>query len=210
VPPATATVLQAAPAASTVPVGEPVTFEGDLRSAPGAGTPVVLATRTVALYARDAGSTTWTKVSTGTTDSLGHFVVGAAVARTADYQVRWAGDATYAASRSSVARVSTPTRRALAVDLHADRTLVRRGAPVLLYGHVTDQGAGSAGRAVKVYKKRLHGGHWRLVRQTTSKPPTGWWSITVHPLRARVFKAVVVGTTEVTGDSSRWAAVRVR
>jgi hypothetical protein len=132
------------------------------------------------------------------------------VPRTADYQARFAGDTTRVATTSAVTRVTAPSRAQLVVDLHANHTLVRKGAAVMLYGHVTSAAGAVAGKYVRVYKKPLHGGRWQFVSRSASVAPTGWWSVTAHPLRPRMYKAVAATSTIYLGTTTRTRTVRTR
>src|SRR4029078_8136894 len=107
-----------------------------------------------ALWARTVGSTTWTKVATDTTDATGHYYLSTVVNRAADYQMRWAGDTSYAAALSPALRLTTPPRTPVAIDLHKNKTTVVKGAPLMLYGHTTAGTAGLAGLTVS-YSKRM-------------------------------------------------------
>ena len=213
-PTADPTSLSLTPAtSSTAAINDPVGFSGTLTSTTaGSLTPTTTAVigSPVGLYTRPVGSTVWSQLATTTTSSTGTYDLSAAVPRSADYQTRFAGDATHSASTSPVTRVTTPARTQLALDLHANHLRVRRGAPVMLYGHVTNVDGGVAGTYVRVYKKPVSGGRWRFVSRTGSLAPTGWWSLTVHPLRARVYKAVTYDTTYFLGTTTRTLTVRVR
>ena len=188
-------------------IGQSVPFGGDLRTtSPVAG----VTNRTVALWARTVGSTTWTKVATDTTDATGHYYLSTVVNRAADYQMRWAGDTSYAAALSPALRLTTPPRTAVAIDLHKNKTTVVKGAPLMLYGHTTAGTAGLAGLTVSYYKRMPSGGAWTLVGRSTSAAPTGWHSIVVHPKITRVWKAVYSGSTTNAPATSSYLTVRPR
>jgi hypothetical protein len=188
-------------------VGQSVPFAGDLRTT----SPVAaVAHRAVTLWARTVGSTTWTQVGSGTTDAAGHYALSSVVSRSADYQVRWVGDASYAAASSPALRLSTPARTPVAVDLHKNKATVLKGAPLMLYGHTTSGTAGLAGLTVRYYKRMPGGGAWQYVGTSTSKAPTGWHSIVVHPLIAREWKAVYSGSSANAPATSSYLTVRPR
>ena len=213
VPAAVATTLSMTWSADSVPtIDAPVTFAGYLSTAKTATTTSVpLSPRAVTLYAKDAGATTWHAVATATTDTTGKYSLTAGVPRTASYQVRWAGDATYAASVSPAVTISTPSRTAVKVDVHLTKPLVSRGGATMVYGHVTKAGGGGvAGSPVAIYKKPRYSGQWTLVARRTSLAPTGWYSVVVHPLHPRIYKAVVGSTVYYLGATSGTATVRIR
>jgi hypothetical protein len=184
-----------------------VRFTGDL----GTTKPVAaVADRTVTLWARSVGSSTWTRVGSDVTDAAGHYDTSVAVPRSADYQARWVGGSTYAASASPLVRLTTPARAAVAIDLHKNATTVTKGAPLMLYGHTTSGGEGVAGLSVRYYKRMPSGGAWVYVGRSTSKAPTGWHSIVVHPKITRVWKAVSSGTSAYAPRTSSYLTVRPR
>jgi hypothetical protein len=92
-------------------------------------------------------------------------------------------------------RLTSPPRTPTAIDLKVDKTSVSKGEAVMLYGHVTQAlhpTTGVAGLEVDYYKRSTDG-PWIYVGKSTSVAPTGWHSITIHPLISREWKAVVVG-----------------
>ena len=206
-PTGAATTLGLTAGTLTPAVGQAVPLSGDLRTASPAGG---VAGRAVTMWSRPTGSTTWTRVASGTTDSTGHYSLSTTVAKTADYQVRWAGDASYAAALSPVLRLTTPARAVVALDLLKNKTTVVRGAPLMLYGHATSAGTGLAGLTVRYYKRMPSGGAWQLVGTSRSAAPTGWHSIVVHPKIARVWKAVYSGSTTNAPATSSYLTVRPR
>ncbi|NUR05910.1 MAG: hypothetical protein HOQ45_02730 [Nocardioidaceae bacterium] len=216
IPTGAATTVSLAASRTTSAINGSVTFSGDLTSTPAASPtaptpkPVPVATRTVTLSARDAGSSTWRTVTTATTSTTGHFNVSVRVPRSATYRVSWPGDSTYAASQSGLVPVTTPGRTVQSIDLHATKPRVRPGEQVMIYGHVTAGTKGLAGRTVRIYKKPLVGGRWTRIATKTSLAPTGWYSTTVRPLRGRIYKAVTPGTLWYVGDTSNQLTVRMR
>ena len=193
----------------TPAVGEAVTFSGDLKRTTNV---VGLPGRALSLWARRVGSSTWTKVADDTTDTAGHYALTAGVPRAADYQMRWAGGPTYAASVSPLVRLTTPLVSP-AVDLNKDKTTVRKGADLMLYGHVTDGASPSHGIAdltVSYYKRTPGGGPWIYVGKCTSLAPTGWHSIVVHPLVKREWRVVVTGNDRYRTKQSNYLVVSPR
>ncbi len=206
VPVVAATSLSVAAGAASVATNQAVTFSGALLAA-GAAVPG----RPVTLWAQSVGSTAWSQVGSATTDAAGAYTAQAVVPGSTDYQVRFAGDTAYAPATSGPsARVTVVQRTTPALDLKTTRTTVRRGRGVMLYGHLTSAGRGVAGQAVRIFKRPLAGGPWRLVSRTTSLAPTGWYSITLHPRRSRVYKAVAPGSLQYVAVRSNRAAVRMR
>jgi GH25 family lysozyme M1 (1,4-beta-N-acetylmuramidase) len=213
VPAAAATTLSMTRSATSVSrINASVSFAGTLSTTQSAtSTPAAVTAQKVTLYAKAAGTTTWRAVRSATTDSSGRYTITAAVPRTGSYQARWAGDTAYARSVSPVATVKAPSRTAVKVDVHLTKRLVRRHAATMVYGHVRRLGgAGVAGSPVAIYKKPRYSGHWRLVARRTSLAPTGWYSVVVHPLHPRVYKAVVGSTVYYLGATSGRATVRIR
>ena len=205
VPAAVATTLSLSASKSTATMGERVTFSGDLRTA-GAATGV--SGKTVSLWARPAVGGSWSKVGSAPTDGAGHYAVGAPVSASSDYQARFVDGTAYASSTAPTVRVNA-VRAVATTDLHKEKDRVRRGAPLMIYGHVTTPTGGVAGSTVRYYKRPVAGGSWTFVRSSTSLAPTGWHSITIHPRRAMVWKAVSSGGTAYTGDTSNLVTVRV-
>ncbi len=207
VPSGAATALTMDPATTTPAAGQAVTFSGELSTITPAAT---VAARAVTLWARPVGSTVWSQVAAGTTDEAGHYTLGSTFAKAADYQARTAGDAAYAASVSTLSRLATPVRRATALDLRKNRVTPRKGAALMLYGHLTSASKGVAGQQVRYYKRSLRGGRWIYVGRSRSAAPTGWHSLVVHPLVPRVWKAVYAGNTKLAPRTSRYLTVRPR
>jgi hypothetical protein len=187
--------------------GQAVTFSGDLSTiTPAAKVPG----RAVTLWARTVGSTVWSQVAAGTTNSVGHYTLSTTFAKAADYQARTVGDASYAASVSKVSRLATPVRAAVALDLSKNKVNPLKGAPLMLYGHLTSASAGIAKQEVRYYKRSVTGGPWIYVGRSTSAAPTGWHSLVVHPLIARVWKVVYAGNTKLVPATSNYLTVRPR
>ncbi len=192
---------------STPAVGERVTFTGALSTAPG-GAPV--ARRPVTLWTQASAGSDWTQVAAGHTGPRGRAGLTATVTASAGYQVRFVGGPKYAASASPVVHVVPPAPRALALDLRAEHASVAPGAALMLYGHVKDGTKGVAGQTVTYYKRSVNGGPWVLVSRCTSLAPTGWHSLVIHPKVARVWKAVVSGSSQYLPRTSATLTVRPR
>jgi GH25 family lysozyme M1 (1,4-beta-N-acetylmuramidase) len=193
VPEGKPTALTLATSTSTPAIDAPVTFSGDLT---GTSPVVGLQNRQLSLWARTVGSTTWKKVADDTSDGAGHYTLSARVPRAADYQMRWAGGPTYAPAVSPAVRETTPPRTRILVDLNKDKTSVRKGAPLMIYGHVLNRAHpsdGVSGLKVRYYKRTPGGGRWILVGRSTSVAPTGWHSLVIHPKIRREWMVVVSG-----------------
>jgi hypothetical protein len=80
----------------------------------------------------------------------------------------------------------------------------------MLYGHLTSASAGVAKQEVRYYKRSLTGGRWIYVGRSSSAAPTGWHSLVVHPLIARVWKVVYAGNTKLLPATSSYLTVRPR
>jgi GH25 family lysozyme M1 (1,4-beta-N-acetylmuramidase) len=204
-PAGAATTLSLVPATTTPTPGATVRFTGRLQRTSPAG---AVASRAVALWTRTVGGT-WTKVSSATTTSTGAWSLSAPVGRAADYQARFAGDATYAATVSTATRVS-PALAPTALDLRKDKVTVGKGAPLMLYGHLTSRGAGLTGGVVRYYKRYPTSTTWTYVSSSSSKAPTGWHSMVAHPRVDRVWKAVYSGSSTLRPVTSSLLTVHVR
>jgi GH25 family lysozyme M1 (1,4-beta-N-acetylmuramidase) len=210
VPVGKATSLSLGASTLSPAIHQTVTFSGDLAGT----TPVrALPGRDVSLWGRAVGSSTWRQVGeTTATDTDGHYALTSLIRQPTDYQMRWAGGSKYAASASPVVRLTTPARTATAVDLHKDKTTVRKGAALMLYGHVTDADSseGVAGLTVRYYKRTVGGGRWILVGKCKSLAPTGWHSIVVHPKVKREWRVVVTHNDFYKRSTSNQFVVRPR
>jgi hypothetical protein len=205
----TPTAVSLAAGDTTPVIHQSVTFSGDLvKTSPRTD----LAGKPVTLWARPTPLTTWTQVGSGTTDANGHYAIKVLVTRVTDYQTRFAADKTYAASASGVVRATTPPRTSVVVGIHKNKTVVRPGAPLMLYGHVrtATSGDGVAGVTVKYYKRFPNGTTWTYVGSSTSTAPTGWHSILLHPKVARVWKVVTTGNDFYRRGTSRYLTVTPR
>ena len=191
-PAASPTKVSLAAGDTTPVIRQTVTFSGDLAQT---SPQTKLAGKPVTVWARPTPLTTWTRVGSGTTDANGHYAIKVLVTRVTDYQARFAADKTYAASVSPILRVTTPPRTSVSLDVHMNKSVVRPGAPLMLYGHLTSasSGNGVAGMTVKYYKRFPHGTRWTYVGRSTSAAPSGAHSIVLHPKVTRVWKAVFAG-----------------
>ncbi len=216
---ATVLTLQAAPSAPTP--GSTVSLSGDLTTVSPVRT---VPKRALTLWSRPAGASSWSQVAAGSTDAAGHYLFPVAFAGTADYQARTLGDAGYAASTSPVTRVTAaaptpaptpvpapgPARTLTSLDLHKNKVTPRRGAALMLYGHLTSGTSGLARQDVRYYKRSLGGGPWIYVGRSRSVAPTGWHSLVVHPQISRVWKVVFAGNGTLAPRTSRYLTVRPR
>ena len=207
VPTGAATTLTMAPGTAAPEAGQVVPFAGDLRTATTAR---AVPNRAVTLWTRPVGTSTWTLAKSASTDANGHYVLTAPVSGSADYQVRTVGDDAYGAAISPVSRLTIPSGTAVSLDLLKNRTTVTRGAPLMLYGHLTSGSAGVAGQTVRYYKRAPAGGSWIYVGRSTSKAPTGWHSIVVRPLVSRVWKVTYGGSDVLAPRTSGYLTVRPR
>jgi hypothetical protein len=215
-PAGASTALTMTPATATAAINDAVSFEGALTSTAStttgtASAPTPVPNAAVTLWARSAGTSTWSKVTSGLTDAAGHYALSARVPRSTDYKILYTGDTTYVAAASPVVRVATPPRAVATLDLRKNRTTtVRRGTRVMIYGHATAPSGPVVGRTVRVYKHRASGGAWVYMRSVRTLSPTGWYSTTVTPLRSMTYKAVYAGDLNYTADTSNTVTVRVR
>ncbi len=204
-PLATSTTVTAS--STAVPAGHSVLFSGTVLSTDG--TPV--AGGTTALARRPVGATSWTRVTTGTTDATGHVTLSAVVDQDASYRLRLLPTTSYASSSSTPVAVGVLAPRATAVTIGTMAARVRRGHPVRLYGHLRlADGAGVAGERVVLLARVLGTSRWRQVGTGTSLAPTGWWQVTARPWRPRAYKAVYGGSTQYLPAHSTSVVVRVR
>jgi GH25 family lysozyme M1 (1,4-beta-N-acetylmuramidase) len=205
VPASVPTTLSMTASKTSATAGERVTFSGGLRTA---SAPTGVAGKAVSLWSRPATGTTWTRLATATTDSAGRYSVGAAVRSATDYEARFVDGTAYGSSTGPTVRV-TAVPAVATTDLRKAEDRVRRGAPLMIHGHVTTASGGVAGSTVSYYKRPVSGGTWTFVRTSTSLAPTGWHSITIRPRRAMVWKAVSSGASGYTADTSNYVTVRV-
>ncbi|MGI8769247.1 MAG: GH25 family lysozyme, partial [Propionibacteriaceae bacterium] len=202
-----ATSLTSTPSATSVAIDQVVPFSGMLRTT----SPVApVAGRTVSLWSRHVGSSTWNHKGDVVTDSAGHYRLDARVRTTADYQMRWVGGSRYAASASPLVRMTTPAKTPMAVDLHKEARTVLAGAALTLFGHVTTANGGVAGRTVSYYKRVPGASSWTLVGRSSSLAPTGWHSLVVRPMITREWKVVANSSDVYTRATSSYLTIRPR
>jgi GH25 family lysozyme M1 (1,4-beta-N-acetylmuramidase) len=201
-----ATAMTLVPAATTATAGALVRFTGTLTTIKPAA-PV--RARAVSLWSRATATSTWSRVAAGTTDSVGRYGVRVAVSRAAYYQVRWAGDASYAAARSPIVHVRT-TPAPTAITLHASKADPLKGAALTIYGQLSSGGVGTGGLTVRYYKRAISGTTWTYVGSSTSAAATGSHSLVVHPLIARVWKVEYAGGSLFAAARSSYMTVHPR
>jgi GH25 family lysozyme M1 (1,4-beta-N-acetylmuramidase)/5-hydroxyisourate hydrolase-like protein (transthyretin family) len=187
--------------------GQSVTLSGRLRTVTGAPVP----RRTVELYRRPAGGTTWVQAGSPRTDRNGRFASVRVPAGSLSFKVVFPGGRFYTRSVSPVRSVAVRPRMTARVDLQAGRTNVARGATVRLYGHLaTATGKPLTGRRVSVYKRARGRSGWTLVRTVPTLGPTGWLQVNVRPMRNLDYRAVFAGTVRYDRATSGAVAVSVR
>lgn len=186
-----------------------VTFDGTLVSASG----TALAGRSVDLYRKVSGSTTWARLASATTGSTGGYTFTTTVDTLASYKVVYGGGKRFATSASPAVSVSLTPRTQTRIDLHSTATRIRPGWTVRLYGRLTDAGSTPLpGRRVHVYRKPVGGTTWSQVARPTTleQGGGGWWLATVHPRRSFVYKTVWQGGTLYAPSTSNRQRVVVR
>jgi GH25 family lysozyme M1 (1,4-beta-N-acetylmuramidase) len=207
-----ATTLTMTPGATAPVADAAVTFTGDLTRT----TPVArLAGKPVELWSRRTGGA-WARAAGGTTDAAGHYSLTTKVPATSEYQTRFLGDASFAPSVSAPVNLTATAPEAPAAPaatklyLRKDKVAVRKGAPLMLYGHLMTGADGVAGEVVRYYKRSPAGGSWVYVGKSTSKAPTGWHSLVVRPHVTRVWKAVFAGSSRYQTRTSAYLTVSPR
>ncbi len=162
-----ATTLALATTPSTIVYGGSTTISGRLTSAAGEG----LAARTVTLYVRKRGTTTWNRLSTRTTGSDGRFSGTHAATSNLDYRAVFLGD-----DRTLAARRDTRVDVKATVSAWLSTTSVRSGGTVVLTGTVKPGYAGQA-----VHRQILVNGTWRTLA-TAYLSSTGTYRFTFRPI----------------------------
>ena len=195
--PTTTTVTPSAPGAYA---GRTVTFAGSVATADSTATPV--AGRTVALARRLPGTSSWVRLSTAVTDEAGAFTVPVVVDQSAAYRVRALGDAIYASSTSPTQSVALIPPATTALDIKANTSVIRRGKPVTLYGHLrtvdsAGHTTGLGSRWVSLWRRPAGSTTWKKVAgyRTLS---TGWWAIPTTPWKTATYQVPLL----------RWRGVR--
>lgn len=190
--------------------GQTVSLSGDLTTGKG-----VLANRKVFLQARPQGQSTWTRIDSPVTDAAGHFTTSTRVTEATSYRAVFPRTRTYTRSVSSVQSVAITPKTSTTVDLLADRTSVRKGSSVKLFGHLrTAAGAALSGKQVRYYLRPAGSSSWTLVDPTrptmTTIAPTGWHQTYVKPSRTSTYKVVYRGGLRYTRTQSDSVTVTVR
>ncbi|MGE0819624.1 MAG: glycosyl hydrolase family 18 protein [Candidatus Nanopelagicales bacterium] len=149
------------------------------------------------LYARRAGTTTWTLVTSGTTDGSGRVALPHTVTASTQYKVNVAGDW---ARNTGSGTDATSVRTAIALDLSA--LGVKAGktvtASVKLKPWITGQ---------TVQRQVLAGGTWKTV-QTAKADRYGRVSFSFKPTTAGTtyqYRIYAVGTSTVRGNYAYFA-----
>jgi hypothetical protein len=120
----------------------------------------VVASASVSLWRRPTSSAPWSWLATRRTSSSGSASVKLTAAGTQQFQWRFAGAGSYAASRTAVQILTV----AQVVAIHANHRTVRRNHPVDIFGVVHPAGSGQ-----RVYLQRRSGSHWITVASTVLK-----------------------------------------
>jgi len=179
-----------------------VALTGQLRTGPAP-----LTGRTVVLSRLLPGETTWRRVATVTTDSLGRFRAKAFVDRAATYRAVFAQDQLNqsAASAPKILTITPPVASSL--ELRTGRTHVRAGRVTVLEGALTDRaGHAAVGRTVQLWRKGVGTHRWFKVGHTVTSE-TGAWRIKDVPIRDCVYRAKFLGGTHFKASHS--ATIRV-
>lgn len=188
--------------------GQSVTFAGAALTRDG-GAPV--AGHTVALARRPAGSTSWSRVATGTTDAAGQVSLTAVLDGSASYRARLVGDSSYLSSVSAPVDVTQLGRQPTELTIGRTAARVRPGRAVTIYGHLTrPEGTGVAGERVVLLGRQLGTSTWHWVGAGVSVAPTGWWQVVARPRRPHAYKAVYRGSAAYEAAQSTQVAVRIR
>ncbi len=162
---ATTVSLRTSPA--TLTYGRTATVSGRLATASGTS----LSGRTVRLYVRKQGTTSWSLLATRTTSSSGSFSAAHAARTNVDYRATYAGSTNYAAARRDVRMNVAP-----AVSASLSASSVRLGGRVVLRGTVKPAHAGQS-----VVRQQLVGGTWTTLA-TNRLSTTGTYSFSVKPV----------------------------
>ena len=166
----TATVNRSAVYADTA-----VTFSGAL-TASGASVPG----RRVSLWQQPEGTTTWTRIDTGTTDTTGSYSFTSTPTATASYFVKWGGNAAYAPTNSPTVTVTLLQPATTTLSLASSRSLVYPGQDSLFNGRLGTATGPLVGKTVWLWKERAGATRWRRVGSATTGS-TGRFSLRVTP-----------------------------
>jgi GH25 family lysozyme M1 (1,4-beta-N-acetylmuramidase) len=206
VPAVAPTTLTLTPAKRTPAIEETVRFSGTLRTK----SPVaVVARKTVSVWRRALGSSTWVKVGEDATGRRGRYFVSAKVVSTGDYQARFALTKTHGSSLSKVVRVTTPPRATVSLGLRKRAGTVARGSALKIYGHLKAGSLGLSDQVVRYYKRSPGSPRWIYVGSTTTLAPTGRHALVVHPKISRVWKVEFAGDNHYAPRTSSNLSVRV-
>ena len=187
--------------------GRSVTLSGNV--AVSTGEP--LGGRTVRIFRRDSGATTWTRIAAVRSDRAGGYTLPVQVSGPASYMATFPGGTRYARSSSEVRSVAIRPKAETRVTLNAERAVVRRGQRVKLYGHLTTEaGRAITDRRVNIYQRASGSSRWTLVSSGTSLSPTGWYQAYAKPTADSTYKAVFAGALRYNADTSNRTAVAVR
>lgn len=157
------------------------------------------------------GALRWRRVATVSTDAAGGFALPFVIDRTAAFRAVATRDGGYLRSVSAPASVALREKLLAAVELAADRSRVRAGRAVELYGHVrSTAGQPLPRRSVTVLARRDGTRRWTEVATARSVAPTGWYQALVRPREDTVYKAVFRGAAHVARAVSAPVAVDVR
>jgi len=201
----TTTTLDAS--TTSVFAGQSVTFSGTV--ATQTGDPV--GTRSVTVFRRDDAGTPWRPVASATTDTTGSFSVPVSISGPGSFRATAAGDAAYLPSTSAVRTITLRPRTVSRLELDSDRSAVRRGRSVKLYGHLTTAaGKAMPARRVTLLQRRNGSTRWTLVATSTTLSPTGWFQAYVEPTADARYKAVFAATPRFTRAVSQRVSVDVR
>jgi lysozyme len=189
-------------------VNQPVRMEGTLVDG---ATPI--AGRTVTLVRQPAGSSTWTKVASVTTDAGGHFTTSPIVDQPAAYRAVFAGDSLYVPSTSGSVSltITPPAATRLTLTSPSSPTRLTKGRTTKLAGSIsTASGEPLAGRSIRIWKRLVGTSRWYRVARTTSLDPRGTWRVEVGPTQSCFFRAEYAGGPKHAAAQSNRVRVNVR
>ncbi len=193
--PVAATSLIPTTSPSTITYGTMTTIQGRLTAIDGSA----LAARTVRLYVRQRGTTTWRLLSTRTTAADGTFGGTHGALSNLDYRASFAADGRYAAATRD-GRVNV----APAVSVASSATSVRLGGTVTMRGSVTPAHGGET-----VKRKQFVDGEWITVA-TATLSSTGTYSFPVKPRHKGTKYYRVVKPADADHVKGRSATVTLR
>jgi len=192
---------------SSVLRGRPVTFSGQLRTDDGAAMPQ----RRVVLLRRADGSTTWTRMTSLTTDAAGDYSVTFTASAGATFKAVFRGNPTHRRSVSAVRELTISPKVQVAPTLAAERSSLRKGESTRLYGNLRSlAGAPLGDRTVHVYRRVTGTTTWTRIGDARTVSPTGWFQEYVRPTRTATYKVVFRGGTRFQRAASPLQTVTVR